>query len=125
MRLSQGPTLPIGSLPTITEGIVRNEIDDPSGLLGGTVPPTSEVTEKQSTIFHFHAQLTWGLEPSPSVNLPRLFREWVKNTSQCLPDFALLPYDDEKGQVITFPSQDPDDNSDFFQDYYYNHRPLA
>jgi hypothetical protein len=58
------------------------------------------------------------------VNLPQLFREWVSQSAECLPDFALLPFDDEKGQVLKKPEQVPDDNPTFYQDYYYNHRIL-
>jgi len=53
-----------------------------------------------------------------------LFREWVNNTKLCIPDFELLPFVEEKGQVVTTFDQVPDDNPIFFKDYYYNHRIL-
>jgi hypothetical protein len=36
-----------------------------SGLLAGTSPPDSDPKEKQTTMFTFRAQLTWGLDRGP------------------------------------------------------------
>jgi hypothetical protein len=99
-------------------------VPDLSGLLNDTVPPEPAPIEKQTTMFTFRAQLTWGLEKGPEVNLPELFREWVKNTSKYIPDFALLPFEDVKGQVISTPEQVPYDNPNFYKEYYHNHRVL-
>jgi len=93
-------------------------------ILASSVTPTAESPEQLVTTFTFRAQLTWGLPPGTRVNLPHLFREWVKTMSKLIPDFALLHFDDEKGQAIVSPEQVPDDNPSFFQDYYYNHRVL-
>jgi hypothetical protein len=75
-------------------------------------------------MFTFRAQLTWGLDRGPEVNLPALFRDWVANTSKHIPDFALLPFEDAKGQVICTPEQVPVDNPTFYRKYYHNHRVL-
>jgi hypothetical protein len=93
-------------------------------LLASEVPPATEQTEKTVTTFTFRAQLTWGLPFGTRVNLPQLFREWIKTTSTLIPEFALLPFDDEKGQAIVSAAQVPDDNASFYQDYYHNHRVL-
>jgi len=48
----------------------------------------------------------------------------MKATSKYIPDFTLLPFEDEEGQGIISPDQVPDDNPDFFKEYFYNHRVL-
>jgi hypothetical protein len=100
---------------------VENETEDVSGHPTVTVPPFIDPQDQPQTSFIFHAQLTWGLEPGPNVNLPFLFLDWVANSAKFIPDFSLLPFDDKKGQVINTPDQVPDDNPEFFQEYYYNH----
>jgi hypothetical protein len=97
----------------------EDSVQNLSGLLNDTVPPAPAPIEKQTTMFTFRAQLTWGLEKGPEVNLPELFREWVKNTSKYIPDFAL-----SKGQVISTPEQVSYDNPTFYKEYYHNHRVL-
>jgi hypothetical protein len=82
--------------------------------MAGVAPPDLATQEKQVTTFTFRSQLTWGLELGSRVNLPQLLRGWVKQSAECLPDFALLPFDDEKGQVLTKPEQVPDDNPTLF-----------
>jgi hypothetical protein len=67
----------------------------------------------------------WGLDPGPKVNLPSLFRAWMESSVQNIPDFGLLPFDDDKGQMLTSPSQIPIDNPDFYHEYFYNHRVLT
>ena len=52
------------------------------------------------------------------VTVPALFREWVQHTSKHIPNFALLPFDDEKGQVIVTPEQVPDEKSSFYKAYF-------
>ena len=59
----------------------EEDTDALSGVLEGTVPPELDPQEKQTTMFTFCAQLTWGLNRGPQVNLPVLFRDWVKHTS--------------------------------------------
>jgi len=44
---------------------------------------------------------------------------------QNIPDFGLLPFDDDKGQMLASPSQIPIDNPDFYREYFYNHRVLT
>jgi len=123
----------LGSLPPIDEPTevgkvdlteTRTEDQDTSNFMAGSVPPQPDQQEKPCTTFTFQAQLTWGLTLGSRVNLPTLFREWVNNTWQCTPDFALLPFDDEKGQVITTSDQVPDDNPGFYKCYKHNHRVL-
>jgi hypothetical protein len=104
---------------SITDATTRN-----ASILASTVSPPIEKPERSITTFSFRAQLTWGLPSGTRVNLPQLFREWVAATHKLIPDFALLPFNDDKGQVIVSPDQVPDDNPSFFQDYYYNHRVL-
>jgi hypothetical protein len=101
----------------------RDPVDsqDLSGLLAGTVPPEHDSLERQTTMFTFRAQLTWGLKKGPEVNLPALFMDWVANTAKNIPDFALVPFEDDKGQVISTPDQVPYDNPSFYKDYYHNH----
>jgi hypothetical protein len=89
-----------------------------------TVTPPTENPEPTTAMFTFRVQLTWGLDPGPKVNLPTLFRDWVQSSSKYIPDFALFPFHDEKGQTIDKPEQVPDDNPEFFREYYYNHRVL-
>jgi len=102
----------------------EGDITNPNRIMKDSIPPATDLPEKETTTFTFRAQLTWGLEVGTRVNLPQLFREWVKQTGSLLPDFALLPFDDDKGTVVTTPEQVPYDNPTFFQDYYYNHRIL-
>jgi len=130
-RAEDGTTF--GTLPPIietaegdTEGPVDYGMDDQvaASNLAGIVPPTLESQEQASTTFTYRAQLTWGLEAGKRVNLPQLFREWVYTSSKHIPNFALLPFDEEKGQVITTAEQIPDDNPSFYTAYYHNHRVL-
>jgi hypothetical protein len=121
------PELQVGSLPVIAETQEQTETDQVESAgadMISTVPPSSEPPESQRTTFTFRAQLTWGLAPGTRVHLPSMFREWVKSTSKHIPDFTLLPFEDEKGQGVSSPSQVPDDNPDFFKEYYHNHRVL-
>jgi hypothetical protein len=94
----------------------------PPSILANMVPPSSEAQEIQNTTFTFRAQLMRGLEPGTQIHLPTLFHEWFENTSKYISGFALLPFDDEKGQEIITSDQVPDENPNFYSDYYYNHR---
>ena len=139
--LIPSPKLRLGSLPAIMEGVAEPEIEEANHqspetkevevgrglmhLLVGTVPPEPTVPEKQQTMFTYRAQLTWGLDIGPSVDLPTLFRAWVTNTSKHIPNFSLVPFEDELGQVISTPEQVPTDNVTFYQEYYHNHRVLC
>jgi len=111
---------------TATMNLTRNgkSNNDLSGLIESTVPPDLDPQVKKTTTFTFRAQLTWGLERGPEVNLPEKFREWVAATSKYVPNFALLPFEDVKGQVISTQEQVPYDNPTFYKEYYYNHRVL-
>jgi hypothetical protein len=83
------------------------------------------VPQAAVTFYTIRAQLTFGLDPGKGgVNVPALFLNWIQNTSKCIPDFSLLPFDDEKGQQITDPKQAPDENPTFYSQYYSNHRVL-
>jgi hypothetical protein len=131
--LGSTPETTVGLLPPITE-LTETEIDvnppvgltdkDHTGIMATSVLPDIVTQEEQTTTFTFRLQLTCGLDKGTRVNLPDLFRKWVEQTSSSIPDFALLPFEDEKGQVITKPAQIPDDNPSFYQEYYYNHRVL-
>ncbi len=113
-----------GNVIAVTFPRDGNPSHDLSRLLEGTVPPEPDPKEKQITMFTFRAQLTWGLDKGPQVNLPELFRDWVKHTNKYIPDFALVPFEDDKGQVISTPEQVPNDNPTFYKEYYHNHRVL-
>jgi len=45
----------------------------------------------------------------------------VYASSKHIPNFALFPFDEEKGQVITTAEQIPDDNPSFYTAYNHNH----
>jgi hypothetical protein len=120
----------IGSLPPIDEftevgkeDLQETDTEDNDTSKGDPVSPHPD-QQKPCTTFMIRAQLTWELPLGTRVNLPMLFREWVSNTQLCIPDFELLPFDEEKGQAVTTSDQVPDDNPIFFKDYYYNHRIL-
>jgi hypothetical protein len=131
------PKLRLGSLLAIKEGVVEPETEEEdhqspetkkvgvgrglTHLLAGPAPPEPTAPEKQQTMFTYRAQLTWGLDIGPSVDLPTLFRAWVTNTSKHIPNFSLVPFEDELGQVISTPEQVPVDNVTFYQEYYHNH----
>lgn len=91
---------------------------------------TQEVLSKSSKVlpesvpqvavmfYTIRAQLTFGLDPGKGgVNVLVLFWNWIQNTSKCIPDFSLLPFDDEKGQQITDPKQAPDENPTFYSQF--------
>jgi hypothetical protein len=116
--LGQPTAITLGLLPPITEDLVEPEEDPTKDKISSTVPPAVTPQQKSETMFMFRAQLTWGLEQGPNVNLPTLFRDWVANSVKLIPDFGLLPFEDEKGQMIDSVKQVPDDNPDFYQEYY-------
>jgi hypothetical protein len=126
------PESTIGLLPPITETADEGEEakgatttdKDQTGIMAESTPPEAPTKDKPVTKFTFRAQLTWGLARGTRVNLPQLFREWVSKSGAMIPDFVLLPFDDDKGQPITKPEQVPDDNPSFYQEYYYIHRTL-
>lgn len=90
-----------------------------------TVLPDNPPNLPPKTFFMYRAQLTFGLKPTAAgVNVATLFKRWIHSSSETLPDFSLLPYDEEKGQQITSQNQAPDDNPDFYGKYYHNHRIL-
>lgn len=77
--------------------------------------------QNKKRYFIYRAQLTLGLGPSPSVSVPALFTKWLTNSAKHIPDFSLLPYNDEKGQQITASEQIPDNKPSFYSTYYHNH----
>jgi hypothetical protein len=130
-----------GPLQLIAESILESEVEagtaegsmeptkvEPESAAGTQLlrpaPPSVEQPERPKTTFTFRAQLTWGLAPGTRVHLPSKFSEWMKATSKHIPDFVLLPFEDEKGQGITTSDQIPNNNLDFFNEYFYNHRVL-
>jgi len=127
------PEITIGFLPNMKETSEAEQGDkageatedkDATQFMAESASPDTIPHGKQDTTFIFRAQLTWDLELGTRVNLPQFFRELVKKSSELIPDFALIPFDDEKGPVITKNEQVPDDNPTFYQDYYHNHRIL-
>jgi hypothetical protein len=45
----------------------------------------------------------------------------LTNSAKHIPDFSLLPYNDEKGQQITASEQIPDNKPSFYSTYCHNH----
>lgn len=84
--------------------------------------PTHTLPEQteSKTMFNYQAQLTFGLQPHREVNVAILFSRFLANAIKSVPDFSLLPYDDEKGQQVTATTQLPDNNSDFYATESYN-----
>jgi hypothetical protein len=120
--LAESVTKDVGG--TVGAAGTPNASKDTPSMMANTVPLAAEPREVQTTTFIFRAQLTWGLDPGSRVHLPTLFREWFVNSSKHIPGFALLPFEDDKGQEILTSDQVPDDNPTFYSDYYYNHRVL-
>jgi hypothetical protein len=81
-------------------------------------------SKKASTFFTHKAQLTFGLQRGREVNVAFLFSKFLANAIKLLPSFSLLPYGDDKGLQILSTTQLPEDNPDFDQTYYKNHRIL-
>jgi hypothetical protein len=115
----------LGILPTIAEGFeVETEVEqDLDTTLQCSIPP-NKTPEEQKRFFTFRAQLTYGLNRGTKVHLPDLFRKWVAISSHQIPDFALLPFEDEKGLTVNVPDQVPEENPTFFKEYYFNHHVL-
>jgi hypothetical protein len=132
---SNGPLQPIvestfesEAEASIAEGSVDPAEVEPESVAGtqllSPASPSVEQPERPKTTFTFRSQLTWGLAPGTRVHLLSKFSEWLKATSKYIPDFVLLPFEDEKGQGITSSDQIPNDNPDFFNEYFYSHRVL-
>ena len=69
--------------------------------------------------------LNWPLVFNKAeINVAILFSRLLANAIKAVPDFSLLPYDDQKGQQVTTTTQLPDKNSEFYAAYYKNHRVL-
>jgi hypothetical protein len=78
-----------------------------------------------TTFFTYRAQLTFNLTQSKDgVNVAKFFRRWIYSSSESIDNFALVPYDDDKGQQISSIDQVPEDNASFYSAYYHNHRVL-
>jgi hypothetical protein len=88
------------------------------------VLPSLHSFDKQPTIFQYRAQLTFGLSAGAEVLVNALFSQFLETTIRPLPDFSLLPYEDDKGQQVTSVNQIPDNNPSFSRMYYHNHRVL-
>jgi hypothetical protein len=115
-----GPLTPLGER---TDGEAV-ESDPGSILRNAKPPPENDIPDEQKIFFTFHAQLTYGLKKGTKIHLPDLFRQWVEISYSQIPDFALLPFDDELGQAIHTPDQVPEDDFTFYKEYYHNHRVL-
>ena len=100
------------------------ESDPGSILRNAKPPPENDIPDEQKIFFTFRAQLTYGLKKGTKIHLLDLFRQWVEISYSQIPDFALLPFDDELGQAIHTPDQVPENNSTFYKEYYHNHRVL-
>jgi hypothetical protein len=89
--------------------------------------PTNPPPETTPTTFYtYRAQLTFGLPQSADgVNVAKYFRRWIFSSCESIDHFTLVPYEDEKGQQITSLDQVPEDNMDFYSNYYHNHRVLT
>ena len=107
-----------------TDGDTEVESDPGSILRNAKPPPENDIPDEQKIFFTFRAQLTYGLKKGIKIHLPDLFWQWVKISYSQIPDFALLPFDDELGQAIHTPDQVPENNSTFYKEYYHNHRVL-
>ncbi len=60
------------------------------------VLPSLHSFDKQPTIFQYRAQLTFGLSAGAEVLVNALFSQFLETTIRPLPDFSLLPYEDDK-----------------------------
>jgi hypothetical protein len=86
---------------------------------------TTTIEELPIQMYTYRAQLTFELTPtSTEVNVAQHFRRWLYSSQESIGQFSLLPFDDEKGQQIHSVNQVPDDNADFYKEYYHNHRVL-
>jgi hypothetical protein len=99
-------------------------INKPAGNL--VLPTNSSAPEGTSTTFYtYRAQLTFGLpHTSDGVNVAKYFRRWIFSSCESIDHFALVPYEEDKGQQISSLDQVPEDNMDFYSTYYHNHRVL-
>jgi hypothetical protein len=78
-----------------------------------------------TTFFTYRAQLTFSLPQSKEgVNVTKYFCRWIYSSCESIDNFALVPYDDDKGQQISSIEQVPEDNASFYSAYYHNHRVL-
>jgi hypothetical protein len=102
-----------------------NQSASHSSMPSNPVLPNAPTNLLPKTFFTYRAQLTFGLKPTTAgVNVPTLFKHWIHSSSETLPDFSLLPYEDENGQQITSQDQAPDDNPEFYMKFFFNHRVL-
>jgi len=88
------------------------------------LPSLSSPSKKTSTMYHYRAQLTFGLKAGCDINVPSLFSQFLPMTLQHLSDFSLLSFHDDKGQKIQSIKQLPDNNPEFLQLYYHIYRVL-
>jgi hypothetical protein len=78
-----------------------------------------------TTFDTYRAQLTFGLGKTKQVHVAALFGEWATSCFSLLKNFSLLPYNDTSGCHVSTPSQLPDNNPDFYSQYFQNHRVLS
>jgi hypothetical protein len=81
-------------------------------------------SSSQLIFYTYRAQLTFGLASScREVNAAALFHQWFEKSFQLLPNFSVLPFDEERGQQLTSVDQFIDE-AEFFKQSYHNHRVL-
>jgi len=105
-----------------------NNSATPKEVVPHSVSQATTTTTKPKTTLRLHtfcAQLTFGLKPSQKVNVVDLFTLWTEASIKLLADFALLPFDGEKGTKVTELTHIQQGDPDFFTEYYGNHRSLV
>jgi hypothetical protein len=114
----------------LTQDVTSPTKDPPQDLitssLSSSTTPTmtssSNRTRSAATFYTFRAQLTFRLDPSTAgINVADHFTRWAKASFELLPQFSILPFDQDKGLQITNIDQIPAEKS-FYSSYFHNHR---
>jgi hypothetical protein len=89
----------------------HSQISNSSSIRSPTSPQFTKASANPTgTFFTMRAQLTFRLPPSSTgVNVAEHLTKLAKASFDILPYFALLPFDHEKGQQVSDPSQIIDD----------------
>jgi hypothetical protein len=125
--LSQAPLPP---LPSEIQETTNRPMQDADSNFGRSRHPSQAIyTLNQPTpditMHTFCAQLTFGLPPSPQINVADHFLTWLETSFKHLKTFSLLPFDDaNQDPPITSITQLVPDNPTFFGTYFHNHRIL-
>jgi hypothetical protein len=107
--------------PDLDEHIPSNPTPPSNKILPEVLPASIRATDK---MFTFWAQLTLGHKPKDEFNVTKLISRFVFSASDSLPQFSLLPFEDDKGQQVSSIDQLLDNNPEFYSIYYHNHRIL-